>query len=82
MLFLLHLLIGTAVSAAIFAVFFRLSPEETTSLPVGPLIWGLICGIGAAMVSPWVTPGALALNVLASYNEYREDRRALESNDG
>ena len=73
--FLLHFFIGLAGSAAIFAVFFRLSAAGTTSVPFGLIFFGLACGALAVYVSPWATPAALLVYAAISLKELLEERR-------
>ena len=73
--FLLHFFIGLAGSAAIFAVFFRLSAARTTSVPLGLIFFGLACGALAVYLSPWATPAALLVYAAMSLKEHLEERR-------
>ena len=73
--FLLHFFIGLAGSAAIFAVFFRLSAAGTTSVPFGLIFFGLACGALAVYLSPWATPAALLVYAAMSLKEHLAERR-------
>jgi hypothetical protein len=73
--FLLHFFIGLAGSAAIFAIFFRLSAARTTSIPFGLIFFGLACGALAVYVSPWATPAALLVYAAMSLKEHLVERR-------
>lgn len=72
-LFLLHALLGTAVSLIVFLLLAYLS-KESFSLPMAPLLVGLFCGVLAYYLSPWATPLVVFLYTMASINEYRQGR--------
>ena len=73
--FFVHFFIGLSGSLAIFAVFFRLSAAETTSVPFGLVFFGLACGVLGVYVSPWATPAALLVYAAMSLKEHLEERR-------
>ena len=80
--FFVHFFIGLSGSLAIFAVFFRLSAAETTSVPFGLVFFGLACGVLAVYVSPWATPAALLVYSAASLEEHLAERRHAKKNQG
>lgn len=73
--FPLHFLAGTGLALGVFVLFSRLSGETRFSLPMAPVLIGFACGVLAHHLSPWATPGVLALYGAAGFMEYRRDRR-------
>lgn len=80
--FFLHFFIGLSGSLAIFAVFYRLSAAETTSVPFGLVFFGLACGVLGVYVSPWSTPAALLVYCAVSLEEHLEEQRRAKKDPG
>lgn len=74
--FFLHFGFGLLGCGAIFYTFFKLSRAEATSAPFGIVFIAILCGVLAINLSPWATPGVLALYALGNLWEWLQDRRA------
>ena len=73
MLFVVHFVAGLLGALAIFALFFYLSPEKSTSAPFGLVFLAITCGVLAVNLSPWSTPVVLLLYAAASLHECLQD---------
>lgn len=71
---LLHFVLGTLGSLALFLFFTYRSGERSFSAPFGAVVVGISCASLSWFLSPWATPVILVLYALASASELRRER--------